>query len=57
MNIVHKKGIKMDGTHPTRLFGYGGFDDLELPNFAESAAIFIWHFNGIYAVPNIRGGG
>jgi prolyl oligopeptidase len=56
MFIVHKKGLKLDGTNPTILNGYGGFNISMQPGF--SATIFPWiEAGGIYAVPNLRGGG
>ncbi len=56
MFIVHKKGLKLDGTNPTILNGYGGFNISMQPGF--SATIFPWiEAGGVYAVPNLRGGG
>ncbi len=56
MFIVHKKNIKLDGTNPTLLYGYGGFNISLLPRF--SIARLIWLENGgVYAVANLRGGG
>ncbi len=56
MMITHKKGIKMDGNNPTILYGYGGFDISLTPVF--STAMVAWlEAGGIYAVPNLRGGG
>ncbi|PHN01340.1 prolyl oligopeptidase family serine peptidase [Flavilitoribacter nigricans] len=56
MFIVHKKGLKMDGTNPTYLYAYGGFNISLTPSF--SASRIVWLENGgIYAQPNIRGGG
>ncbi|MCC5923498.1 MAG: S9 family peptidase [Crocinitomicaceae bacterium] len=56
MMISHKKGLKMDGTNPTMLYGYGGFNVSLTPSF--SVANIVWMENGgIYAVPNLRGGG
>lgn len=56
MFITHKKGIALDGSHPTLLYGYGGFDASLLPDF--SALRLPWlEMGGIYAVANIRGGG
>jgi len=56
MIITHKKGLKMDGSNPTILYGYGGFNVSETPSFRT--ALIVWLENGgIYAVPNIRGGG
>jgi len=56
MYIVHKNGIKMDGNNPCFLYAYGGFNISILPAFSPGAALFLEH-GGIYAVPNIRGGG
>jgi prolyl oligopeptidase len=54
--LVHKKGIKLDGSNPTLLYGYGGFGNSVLPRF--NAALPAWlELGGIYAVANIRGGG
>lgn len=56
MIITHKKGLKMDGKNPTMLYGYGGFNISLTPAF--STAMVAWlDAGGIYAVPNIRGGG
>lgn len=56
MIITHKKGIEMDGKNPTMLYGYGGFNVSLTPSF--SIANVVWMENGgIYAVPNLRGGG
>lgn len=56
MFIVHKKGLKLDGTNPTILYGYGGFNIPMTPNFG--AAMFTWFEDGgVYAVANLRGGG
>jgi prolyl oligopeptidase len=56
MFIVHKKGLELDGSNPTFLYSYGGFDISMTPNF--SAARLVWLENGgIYAQPSIRGGG
>lgn len=56
MFITHKKGLKLDGTNPTLLYGYGGFNISLLPGFSISR-LPILENNGIYAVANIRGGG
>jgi prolyl oligopeptidase len=56
MFVTHKKGMKMDGNNPSLVYGYGGFNISILPSF--SLARMVWLENGgIYAVPNIRGGG
>jgi len=56
MIITHKKGLKMDGKNPTILYGYGGFDISITPSFSISNSVWMEQ-GGIYAVPNIRGGG
>lgn len=56
MIITYKKGIKLDGTNPTMLYGYGGFNISLTPAF--NVANLVWMENGgVYAVANIRGGG
>lgn len=56
MIITYKKGIKLDGTNPTMLYGYGGFNISLTPYF--STARIVWLENGgVYAVANLRGGG
>ena len=56
MMISYKKGIKLDGKNPTILYGYGGFNISLTPGFSVTNAV--WMDNGgIYAVPNLRGGG
>jgi prolyl oligopeptidase len=55
MFIVHKKGIKLDGSNPTLLYGYGGFNISQTPGF--SVARLPWlEMGGVYAVASIRGG-
>lgn len=56
MIITHKKGITLDGKNPTLLYGYGGFSVSLTPAFSTSNIIFLQQ-GGIYAVPNLRGGG
>lgn len=56
MFISYKKGMKKDGGNPTYLYGYGGFDISVTPSF--SPALLAWmEMGGIFAVPNLRGGG
>ena len=56
MFISYKKGMKRDGQNPTYLYGYGGFDISETPSF--SPANLVWmEMGGIFALPNLRGGG
>ena len=56
MFIVRKRGIPLDGSHPTLLYGYGGFNVDMTPSFSALAAVWLEH-GGVYAVPNLRGGG
>jgi prolyl oligopeptidase len=56
MYITARKDIKLDGTNPTMLYAYGGFNISETPSF--SAANIAWlEMGGIYALANLRGGG
>ncbi len=56
MIITHKKGIELNGKNPTILYGYGGFDVSITPSFSIANAVWMEQ-GGIYAVPNLRGGG
>lgn len=56
MIISYKKGIKLNGKNPTILYGYGGFNVSLTPGFSVTNAVWMEN-GGIYAVPNIRGGG
>jgi prolyl oligopeptidase len=56
MIITHKKGVKLDGKNPTILYGYGGFNVSLTPAFSIANAVWMEQ-GGVYAVPNLRGGG
>lgn len=56
MVITYKKGLKLDGKNPTIVYGYGGFGASLTPGFSVSTANWIQN-GGVYAVPNLRGGG
>lgn len=56
MFIVHKKGIEINGKTPTYLYAYGGFNISLRPSFSTSRIVWLEN-GGIYAQPNIRGGG
>ena len=56
MIITHKKNINLNGKNPTILYGYGGFNISRTPGFSVTNAIWM-DLGGVYAVPNIRGGG
>jgi len=56
MIITYKKGMKMNGKNPALLYGYGGFNISETPAFSVSVALWL-EMGGVFAVPNIRGGG
>jgi prolyl oligopeptidase len=56
MFITHKQGIPLDSNNPTYLYGYGGFNISLTPNFSVSLLVWL-EMGGVYAVPNLRGGG
>jgi prolyl oligopeptidase len=56
MFIVHKKGLRMNGNNPTLLYGYGGFSASMTPGFSISR-LLLFENGGVFAMPNIRGGG
>jgi prolyl oligopeptidase len=56
MFLVHRKGVKRDGSSPALLTGYGGFNISETPGFSARAALWVEN-GGVYALPNLRGGG
>lgn len=56
MIITYKKGTVLNGKNPTILYGYGGFNISLTPSFSIVNAVWM-EMGGIYAVPNLRGGG
>ena len=56
MIITHKKGVELNGKNPTILYGYGGFNISLTPSFSIVNAVWMEQ-GGVYAVPNLRGGG
>ena len=56
MIITHKKGLELNGKNPTILYGYGGFNISLTAGFIITNAVWMEQ-GGIYAVPNLRGGG
>jgi len=56
MFIVARRGLKLDGSNPTVLYAYGGFDITITPTFNPILPVWL-ELGGVYAVPNLRGGG
>jgi len=56
MFIAHKKGIELSGANPTLLYGYGGFNISLTPGFSVSRLQWM-EMGGVFAMPNLRGGG
>ena len=56
MFIVHKKGLELNGQNPTLLYAYGGFNISLTPAFSPARIAFI-EKGGVFAMPNLRGGG
>jgi len=56
MIITRKKGVEYNGKNPTILYGYGGFNISLRPSFSITNAVWMEQ-GGVYAVPNLRGGG
>ncbi|MEZ9998773.1 prolyl oligopeptidase family protein [Vibrio lentus] len=56
MLISYKKGLVLDGNNPTMLYAYGGFNVSLTPSFSGTVGSWL-ELGGVYAVPNLRGGG
>jgi prolyl oligopeptidase len=56
MYVTHRKDLRKDRSHPTMLYGYGGFNLSLLPSYSVPVAAWL-DAGGIYAVANLRGGG
>jgi prolyl oligopeptidase len=54
--IAHRKGLKLDGSNPTLLYGYGGFNISETPSYRVTASTWM-QMGGVYVTASIRGGG
>ncbi|MCE2723392.1 MAG: prolyl oligopeptidase family serine peptidase [Burkholderiales bacterium] len=54
--IAHRKGLKLDGSNPTLLYGYGGFNVSETPSYRVTASTWM-KMGGVYVSASIRGGG
>jgi len=57
LNIIRRKGLALDGSHPTLLSGYGGYGVSETPYFLGVAWRAFFEAGGVYAIANLRGGG
>ncbi|RYZ09645.1 MAG: S9 family peptidase [Alphaproteobacteria bacterium] len=55
--VVHHKDIKRDGTNPTLVYGYGGFQVSQTPNYSGTVGKLWLEQGGVYVMANIRGGG
>jgi len=56
MFLLHRKGLKLDGANPVLMTAYGGFDISMTPQFSPEAVVWVER-GGVFALPNLRGGG
>ena len=56
MFLTYRKGLEKNGSNPTMLYGYGGFDISITPSFSPGVATWL-QMGGVYAVASLRGGG
>jgi len=57
VNIIRRKGVRLDGSNPTLLYGYGGYGVSMTPRFLGGSRRVWFDAGGVYAIANIRGGG
>lgn len=57
MFLIKAKNAPLNGQLPTYLYGYGGFNISLTPSFSVARLVFVKHFGGLLALPNLRGGG
>jgi prolyl oligopeptidase len=57
LNIIRRKGLALDGSHPTLLYGYGGYGLSETPRFLGASRRLFLDAGGVFGTANIRGGG
>ncbi len=55
--VAHRKGLKLDGSNPTLLYAYGGFQASMLPSYSATIGKLWLERGGVYVLANIRGGG
>ncbi|KPF81330.1 prolyl oligopeptidase [Brevundimonas sp. AAP58] len=55
--VVHREAMAMDGSNPTLLYGYGGFEVSMLPGYSATTGKLWLERGGVYVVANTRGGG
>ena len=56
MFLVHRKNLEKNGENPTHFYVYGGFSISMKPFFSIAALLWLYHFNGVFVVANVRGG-